>query len=103
MSRQRHAFPLVVVALFVVAACAVSFAHAADAGANACGAAKGWAPAKSEAGQSGALLLELAAIPVGFVDPVPTISSCGAPLERLALLIDHGPVQAAAPRAPPFA
>ena len=103
MSRQRHAFALVLVALFVVAACAVSFAHAADAGADACGAAKGWGPAKSEAGQSGALLLELTAIPVGFVDAVPTMSSCVAPLERLALLVDHAPAQPPAPRAPPFA
>lgn len=103
MSRQRHAFTLVLVTLFVVAACAVSFAHAADTRATVCGAAQGWAPAKSEPGQSGALLLELAAIPVEFVDPVPTIRFCAAPLERLALLVEHGPVQPPVPRAPPFA
>lgn len=103
MSRRRHAFPLVVVALFVVAACAVSFAHAADAGTNVCGATKGWGPAKSEGGQSAALLLELAAIPVGFVDPLPTSTSCVVPLERLALAVDHRPAQPPAPRAPPFA
>lgn len=102
MSRQRHAFALVLVALFVVAACAVSFAHAADAGADACGATKGWGPAKSEFGKSG-LLLELTAIPVGLVDPTPTMSSCRVPLERLALAVDHGPTQRPAPRAPPFA
>lgn len=103
MGRQRHAFPLIVVAFLVVAACGVSFAHAADAGMNVCGAAKGWGPAKSETGQSGTLLLELAAIPVGFVEPVPTMISCVAPLERLALLVDHGPARLPAPRAPPLA
>lgn len=103
MSRRRHAFPLFLLALFVVAACAVSFAHAADAGASACGAANGWGPAKNDAGQSAALLLELAAIPIGFIGPVPTMTSGVAPLERLALAVDHGPAQPPAPRAPPFA
>ena len=103
MSRRRHALPLFVLALFVVAACAVSFAHAADAGPGACGAAKGWGPVKNDAGQSAALALELAAIPVGFIDPAPTVTFCVVPLERLALAVDHGSAQPPAPRAPPFA
>jgi hypothetical protein len=103
MNCRPHAFPLVVVALFVVAACAVSFAHAADAGADLCGAAKGWGPVKSGTGQAGALLLELAAIPVGLVNPVPTMSFCVALREAIALPADHGPPQRPAPRAPPVA
>ena len=103
MSPRRHALSLVAVTVFVVAACALSFAHAADAGASACGATKGWGPVKSDTGQSAAPLLELAAIPVGFIDPAPTMTSCAAPLERLALAVDHGSAQLPAPRAPPFA
>ncbi|MBI4637727.1 MAG: hypothetical protein HY727_15430 [Candidatus Rokubacteria bacterium] len=103
MSRRSHAVPLFVVVLLVVAACGVSFAQAADAGADVCGAAKGWGPAKSETGHASTLLLELAAIPVGLVQGAPTITSCVAQPERLEVVVDHGPAQPRAPRAPPLA
>ena len=103
MSRWRRAFPVFLVALLVVAACSVSLARAADADTHVCDATKSWGPAKSETGQSGSWLLELAAIPVGSVQPAPAICSCPGPPEQLALVIGHGPPQPCAPRAPPLA
>jgi hypothetical protein len=103
MSRWRRALPLLVVALLVVAACSVSLAQAADAGVHVCDATKGWGPAKSETGQSASLLLELAAIPIGSIQPIPASNAwVGAP-QWLAVVVDRGRVQARAPRAPPLA
>jgi hypothetical protein len=103
MNRWRRAFPVFLVALLVVAACSVSLARAAAAGTHVCDATKSWGPAKSETGQSGSWLLELAAIPAGSVQPAPAMISCAGPSERLALVVDHGPPPPHAPRAPPLA
>jgi hypothetical protein len=103
MTRWRRAFPLLLVALLVVAACSVSLAQVADAGVHVCDATKGWGPAKSEIGRSASLLLELAALPVGSIQPVPASNAWEGAPQWLAVVVDRGRVQPRAPRAPPFA
>lgn len=103
MSRRSQAIAVFVVALFVVAACGVSFVRSADASTDACGPEKGWGPAKSDTRSSGALLLDLAAVPVAFVESAPAVGSCMALPERVDVAAGHGPAQPRAPRAPPLA
>ncbi|HEU4367848.1 MAG TPA: hypothetical protein VFV05_06395 [Methylomirabilota bacterium] len=102
MSRWHRAFPVLVVALLVVAACSVCLAQAADAGVHLCDAAKGWGPAKSETGQSTSLLLELAAMPGGSIRLAPALSAWADPPDWLALVVDRRPAQPRASRAPPL-
>ena len=106
MSRWHRAFPVLVVAVLVVAVCSVSLAHAADAdaGVHLCNAAKGGGSAKSETGQSASLLLELAAMPGGSIRLVPALNAWAAdPPDWLALVVDGRPAQPRASRAPSLA
>ena len=103
MSHRNRALFAFSVALLVVVACGISLAHAPDAGADVCGSAKGWGPAKADTGSSTVPLLDLAAIPIA-ISGAPALAPdwAGFPdlRDRVAREVVAEPV---APRAPPIA
>ncbi len=102
MTRRTNAIAVFVVMLFVVAACSVSFAEAADAAVDPCGPGKSWALAKLDGASSIKPLLSASAIPVPFVD-VFSPASRWAGAEDAAQAPSHiVVVQPRAPRAPPL-
>lgn len=103
MTRRAHAISVFLVMLLVIAACAVSFAHAANVAIDSCGSERGWALAKVDPSGPGKATPDIPAIPVGSVD----LSE--SPL-RWAGVESPTPaswhlvlVQPLAPRAPPLA
>jgi uncharacterized protein YfaP (DUF2135 family) len=103
MTRRTHAIAMLLVMLFVVAACGASFAHAADVATDFCGPAKGWGPAKVDSSASAKPDVDVPAILTASVD-------VSEPAPRWAGVEDAAPassrvvlVQSRIPRAPPLA
>jgi len=104
MTPRGRSFVALVLAMLLVAACGVSFAHAADIGTDVCSATKAWGSARTDVGSSASQLFDLAAAPLGFVGsnaPVPTwVTTFPEPLDRVTSDVFAEPN---APRAPPIA
>lgn len=103
MSRSNQALAAVLVAVLVLATCALLLAYASPAQADPCGRTHVWAPAKPAAGTDLAAL-DAAAAPAGFaqlphqVDEFWSISA-----ERSDPCVQHAAADPLAPRAPPLA
>jgi hypothetical protein len=95
MTRRGRAIAVLLVAIFVVATCAVLFARVAHAHADACGRTPVWAPSKPSTEGLAALLIDGAWVPAELLQwsrPDPRISigamdccdvRCGEPFGRV--------------------
>jgi hypothetical protein len=103
MRRSNQGLAAVLVAVLVVATCAVLLAYASPAQADPCGRTHVWTPAKPAAGTDFAAL-DATAAPAGFarvpqqVDAFWSISA-----DRSDPCVQHAPADPLAPRAPPLA
>jgi hypothetical protein len=102
MNRSNQALAAVLVAVLVVATCAVLLASASHAQADPCGRTHVWTPAKPAAGTDLAAL-DAAAVPAGFarlLHQVDVFWSIAA--ERRDPCVRHAPADPLVPRAPPL-
>lgn len=102
MRRSNQALAAVLVAVLVVATCAVLLAYASPAQADPCGRTHVWTPTKPAAGTDLAAL-DAAAIPGGFGRlPHQGDEFWSVAVERSGPCVQHAPADPLAPRAPPL-